>query len=211
MKELKFTLLSDGSSDQALLPVLNWLLIKNGVRCAIQSEWADLRRLSHPPTRLQDKIQKSLDFYPCDLLFVHRDAEKAAYMQRIDEIKQSLEQIAPHPPIICVVPVRMQEAWLLFDETAIRRAAGNPNGACVLNLPPIDKLETLPDPKDILHSKILEATELSSHRRKKFRVSVSVRRVSEFIDDFSPLEKLSAFKMLDDDTSRVVKEQHWDT
>jgi hypothetical protein len=36
---------------------------------------------------------------------------------------------------ICVIPVRMQEAWLLFDETAIKFAAGNRTYPKSLNLP----------------------------------------------------------------------------
>jgi hypothetical protein len=46
MRELRYTLVSDGASDQVLLPILTWLLRANGVRCAIQPEWAD-----HKPAR----------------------------------------------------------------------------------------------------------------------------------------------------------------
>ncbi|MEH2437636.1 MAG: hypothetical protein V7K25_25980 [Nostoc sp.] len=42
MKELCYTLLSDGSSDKALMPILTWLLREHQVECAIQSNWADL-------------------------------------------------------------------------------------------------------------------------------------------------------------------------
>jgi hypothetical protein len=38
-------------------------------------------------------------------------------------------------PVVCVVPVRMMEAWLLIDEMAIRRVAGNPNGRIPIELP----------------------------------------------------------------------------
>ena len=43
MDELRYTLVAEGGSDRALLPVLDWLLIENGVRCPIQAAWADLR------------------------------------------------------------------------------------------------------------------------------------------------------------------------
>lgn len=76
MNQLRYTLLSDGSSDKALLPILTWLLRFHHVDCAIQSEWADLRRLPNPPRNLSEEIERSLELYPCDLLFVHRDAEK---------------------------------------------------------------------------------------------------------------------------------------
>ena len=52
MDALRYTLLSDGSSDQALMPILTWLLREQGVYGAIQPEWADLRRLPRPPSAL---------------------------------------------------------------------------------------------------------------------------------------------------------------
>jgi hypothetical protein len=45
MREISYTLLCDGSSDKALLPILTWLLRTHQVKCAIQANWADLRRL----------------------------------------------------------------------------------------------------------------------------------------------------------------------
>jgi hypothetical protein len=68
MKELCYTLLSDGSSDKALMPMLTWLLREHQVECAIQSTWADLRRLPKPPKTLLPRIISGLDLYPCDSL-----------------------------------------------------------------------------------------------------------------------------------------------
>lgn len=48
MEELRYTLVAEGGSDRALLPVLDWLLIENGVRCPIQAAWADLGILPLP-------------------------------------------------------------------------------------------------------------------------------------------------------------------
>ncbi|MEQ9550984.1 MAG: hypothetical protein RIM23_15410 [Coleofasciculus sp. G3-WIS-01] len=125
MKELRYTLLSDGSSDKALLPILTWLLRLHGVECAIQSQWADFRRLPQQPLNHSERIKFSFNLYPCDLLFVHRDAEKEPREKRVAEIQKSVEGIreSVSVPIICVVPVRMTEAWLLFDKAAIRKAA----------------------------------------------------------------------------------------
>jgi hypothetical protein len=136
MRELRYTLLSDGSSDRALLPVLTWLLHEHTFEFAIQSEWADLRRLPSVPRTLANRIQKSIELYPCDLLFVHRDAEREPHEVRRNEIRQAIEVVSTlivPPPIICVIPIRMQEAWLLFDELALRRAAGNPHGRMPCN------------------------------------------------------------------------------
>ncbi len=58
LDELRYTLVAEGSSDAALLPILDWLLIQNGVSCPIQSAFADLRALPLPDgIRLSDKIR----------------------------------------------------------------------------------------------------------------------------------------------------------
>jgi hypothetical protein len=214
MKELRYTLLTDGSSDRALLPLLTWLLRKHGVTFPIQSEWADLRRLPRPPKELSERIKWSLDLYPCDLLFVHRDAETAPLASRIEEIHKALELLADtihwsRNLTVCVIPVRMQEAWLLLDETAIRAAAGNPNGRRPLELPPVKDLEQLPDPKMVLFNLLRQASELHGRRLKSFRVSRRVQRVAEFINDFTPLRALSAFVALEEEIEQVVKMRGW--
>ena len=212
MDELRYTLLSDGSADQALMPILTWLLREQGIYGAIQPEWADLRRLPRPPRTLSERISSSLDLYPCDVLFVHRDSEGVLPLVRTTEIQQALAtaaQRAQLPPTVCVVPVRMQEAWLLFNETAIRCAAGNPNGPVPLALPPLKTLAQLPDAKDVLYDALREASGLTGRRRKKFPVHTRVRRVTEFIDDFSPLRILGAFCQLEADVSQVVNAHGW--
>ncbi|BAY27949.1 hypothetical protein NIES2100_77760 [Calothrix sp. NIES-2100] len=213
MKELCYTLLSDGSSDKALIPILTWLLQENQIECAIQSNWADLRRLSKPPKTLSARIISSLDFYPCDLLFIHRDAEKELPEKRIAEIREAVEETViktvTMPPHICVIPVRMQEAWLLFDEAALRMAAGNPHGRQPLQLPDLDRLEKLPDPKDTLHGLLSQASGLTGRRLKQFSANERVHRLSEIINDFSPLRALSAFQVLETEIQQVVKTQGW--
>ncbi|MBI1882180.1 MAG: hypothetical protein HYR94_28740 [Chloroflexi bacterium] len=212
MKELRYTLICDGSSDVALLPLLTWLLREHHVECAIQPEWADLRRLPKPPRGLANKIKQGLDLFPCDLLFVHRDAEREPREVRVAEIRKAVAEtvkFAPIPPQVCVVPVRMQEAWLLFDEAALRRAAGNPNGKQPLQFPTIAKWEQLPDPKNVLYDLLREASGLHGSRRKKFRVDVGARRVAEFISDFAPLRILPAFNALETDLENLITAQGW--
>jgi hypothetical protein len=212
MKELRYTLLSDGSSDSALIPVLTWLLQAHLVDCAIQHEWADLRRV---PKSLKDtfskRIQLAVELYPCELLFIHRDAEKEPRQKRVDEIRKAKEEAGESVsvPTVCVVPVRMTEAWLLFDETALRRAAANPNGKHSLQLPDLTKLEDKPDPKELLYKLLGKASGLGSHRRKKLRVEELVHRVAEFIDDFASLRAMPAFKALEDELKQVIQEQDW--
>lgn len=208
LQELRYTLLSDGVSDQALLPLLTWLLRQQQVNCPIQPEWADLRWLRHPPKTLANRIRTSLDLFPCDLLFVHRDAESGPREKRVTEINTALAELkqATVSAVVCVVPVRMQEAWLLFDEPALRRAAGNPSGKQRLTLPPLGKLESLPDPKSLLHELLREASGLQGRRRKQFPASTNARRVAEFTQDFAPLRALPAFSALETDVAAIVEQ-----
>jgi len=145
-------------------------------------------------------------------LFVHRDAENEPYKIRIAEIEKAIQEVRTSLavfPMVCVVPVRMQEAWLLFDEKAIRRAAGNPLGRQSLQFPPIAKLEQLPDPKNILHELLREASGLKGRRRKRIPTNKHARRVAEFIEDFSALRTLSAFKALEIDIQIMIEQQKW--
>lgn len=213
MRELRYTLVTDGSSDIALVPILTWLLRENGVVYAIQSTWADLSRIPHRKRRrLEDKIRWSLELYPCDLLFVHRDAEREPRENRVNEIATAIQSVLISvPPRICVVPVRMQEAWLLFDEPAINRAAGNSSNRQSLSLPPINRLETLPDPKTELYERLRQASNLRGRRLGGFPVSEYARDVSEFIQDFSALRALSAFAALESELQQIIMQQGWNT
>lgn len=200
--------MTDGSSDVALRPILTWLLRTNGVSIAIQSTWADLRRFPfEQKLSLPRKIQYSLEYYPCDLLLVHRDAERESREKRVAEIHAAIQEIhlpTHQLPIICVIPVRMQEAWLLFDEAAIRWAAGNFHGRYALNLPKIRELENIPNPKELLYQLLRQASGLQGRRLKSFPVQQRVHRVVEYIDDFSPLRTLPAFLALEQDVQEVV-------
>ncbi len=210
--ELNFTLLSDGSSDRALLPILTWLLKEQHVMIGINPQWADLRRVPKPPKTLAERIVRAVDLYPCDLLFIHRDAEREGREKRVGEIEAALLEAHKQvevSPVICVVPVRMGEAWLLFNEKAIRRAAGNPNSQVPLDLPRLMRLEDLPDPKADLYNLICLASGLRGRRLKKLNVRQSAVRVAEYIEDFSPLRTLPAFKALERDLEEVVEQNRW--
>jgi len=212
MDRLRYTLLSDGSSNRALLPIITWLLQQHLQRVAIQREWADLRILRNPPPRsnIPDRIRLSIDLYPCDLLFIHRDAEGSSPEQRICEINEAVQTarnnnyISSTFPVVPIVPVRMLEAWLLFDLNAIRMAAGNPNGTQSLALPSLSNLENIPDPKGSLHKMLRDASELHGRRLRRFNSDSALLRIPELIDDFGQLRKLTAFQKLEDDIRQTI-------
>ena len=209
---LRFTLVSEGSSDRALLPILRWLLIDNGIDQPIQEEWADLRRLPNPPRNLAERIRYASELYPCDLLFIHRDGDKFSYDQRREEIQMAINRIPPplRPPYVCVIPIRMQEAWLLIEEQAIRHAAGNPNGKVALQLPLIKNIETDPNPKQTLYNLLEQASELSGRRLKQFRAQQKTFQIALTISNFSVLRNLSAFQRLENELqSFVCSNRNW--
>lgn len=203
MEGLRFTLVADGSSDRALLPVLTWLLHQHCEGIPIQPEFSDLRRLRNPPRDLFQRIDKSMELYPCDLLFVHRDAEGELVEKRQEEIREALERSERGKtlPVVCVVPVRMQEAWLLIDESALKRAAGNPASRRKLPMPPVRRLEELPDPKRVLHDLLRKASDRQGPRQlRRFNRDLGrcVQLVAEHIGDFGLLRGLAAFRELED-------------
>ncbi len=211
MQELRYTLVADGSSDRALLPILTWLLRQYCGAIPIQAEFADLRRLSPSPRKLSERIDRGVELYPCDLLFVHRDAESDSIEEREAEICRALAEssVEGSVRVVCVVPVRMQEAWLLINEAALRRAAGNPNGTQPLDMPDVTRLEELADPKKRIRELLSQASGLQGRRLKHFNWRSSVHRVAEMIDDFSVLYRLAAFQWLATAVNRIATAEEW--
>ena len=211
MKTIRYALVSDGSSDRMLMPILDWLLQRHCPEFAVQPEWADLARLPRLPRTLTEKVESALDLcHPCDLLFIHRDAERENPETRYVEISSALERVAT-PPVVCVIPVKMQEAWLLFDEVAIRKAAGNPSGRTRLELPALVSVERLPNPKQVLFDLLSQASEFSGTRLKRFKRDQyrTVHLVSKNIDDFSPLFVVPAFQRLEQELLTAIRQQGW--
>jgi hypothetical protein len=200
---IQYTLLSEGSSDQALLPILSFVLRERGAE-TVEPQWADIGRLREPPQTLPDKIRTAVDLYPCDLLFVHRDADRVGHDSRKEEITRGLDEAEIDVASVCVVPVRMTETWLLIDEHAIRAAAGQPRGRAVLSIPQLRRLEEEAYPKAALHQALRDASELRGRRLRDFPVKQRVRRVAELIGDYGALRGLSAFRALEQEVRTAL-------
>ena len=142
------------------------------------------------------------------MLFVHRDAEHNTRDRRVFEIERAAEEARASVRYLPLVPVRMTEAWLLIDASAIRRAADNPNGKVSLDLPLTAKLEQVPDPKKVLDRALVVASEKSGRRLKRFERDLSFRRqrVAALIDDFSPLRELDAFRAFEKATRLLLRD-----
>jgi len=189
---LKFLLISDGSSDSALIPIIKFALKTKFKGDDFIGERADLYRVPNPPKSLRDKILLGKELYNPDLILVHRDCEKDTVQKRHDEIDEAIIDLEIEN-IIKIVPLRMTEAWLMIDEMAIRLAVNNPNGNVRLMLPPINKLEGIVDPKQSLETLLKIASELKGRRLDSLNTRQAIHYVADHIKDFSSLNKLSSF------------------
>jgi hypothetical protein len=210
MRAKRYTLLADGRSDANLMPLIDWVLKEAAGIELSTGVSAELWRLPSPPVSLAARILEAVNQNPCDFLFVHRDAEKQPAVDRHREICAACEgvlQAGVNLPVVAVVPVRMLEAWLIFDQTAIRKAAGNPNGTLSLNLPHLTRLEDRPDPKKELDDALRRASELSGRRLKKFNRKQAFWRIVDFIDDYAPLRNLSAFQTFENSVKKMAQNQ----
>lgn len=191
MSRLCFTLCAEGSTDEMLLPVVQWALSRATGATVVE-------QLSTRTGPLERRIDVALDsFVECDLLLVHRDTETAeAFPLRVAEIDHALTAVRRRrkgvPPVVRVIPALESEAWLLFNEAAIRRAAGRANGKAPLRIParPADQIT---DPKSVLRDALLHASEARGRERDRFRRTCRPVLVAREIDDFAPLRQLPAF------------------
>ena len=103
----------------------------------------------------------------------------------------------------------MQEAWLLIDEAALRRAAGDPNGTQPLAMPDVQRLEELADPKQLICELLSQASGLQGRRLERFNWRSSAHRVAEMISDFGILYRLAAFRRLAAEVERVATAGQW--
>jgi hypothetical protein len=187
MERFAATLIAEGSSDQALVPLVEFVLDAHCDVPHVTTFAGDL-----PSGSLHERIERALTLYPCHLLFVHRDADREGVALREDEIRAAALR-ARAPATVCVIPVRMTEAWLLADHVAIRRAAGNTSGMANLGIPPTARLEAHADPKGVLFAALEKASGLGPHRLRRFDRYQARRQVSGFMDDPSVLRALPSF------------------
>jgi hypothetical protein len=188
MKTLTATLVADGTSDRMLLPIIQFLL----------DEWSPVphRTLFAEGLHigpLSVRLPRALQLYPCDLLFIHRDAEAAPSKDRQQEIEKAAAQLANPPTHICLIPIRMTESWLLLDQQAIRTAAGNPRGTAPLELPSSKTIERLADPKTRLFDALNAATDNTGRRKRQFKPEAARHRVAELMN-LASLRQLPSFE-----------------
>lgn len=205
MNELKYTLISDGSSDCTLLSIIKWTFDTNYPQLPTKGCWADFR--GRNVNSIPQKLKLAQQLYPFDILFYHRDAESCNIQileQRTQEIHTGINNIDLVRKTVCMIPIKMMETWLLFDSEAIKKASGNRNYKQNISLPAINKLETVKQPKDELHHLLKEISGLKGRNLDKFNPHAAIHRVAEYINDFSPLRQLASFQRFEKELKTVV-------
>lgn len=165
---LRGLFVSEGPSDEPIAEIVEDLFSVAGVRL----------NLSRPDySRLEAKVAKDVSSRVLagvellgqlpDVVVAHRDADNVGASARRAEILEAVAGVDSSMYGIPVVPVRMTEAWLLLDEPALRRVAGNPNGRIRLELPSVREAERVADPKALLREKLVVAADASGRQRKR--------------------------------------------
>jgi len=184
-RTLSVALIGDGKTDEMLWPIVRWSLQdRYGDELPLRFTGFVNRAARRPRIAVDEVIRR---FAP-ELIVFHRDAEGQDPQIRREEIPDLVD-------VVPVVPVRMTEAWLLIDAAAIANAADNPNFSG-LKMPELDRLEHIPDPKSVLESLLVQASDLAGpRRRKRFSRDLTARvgAVADYIESYAPLRALSAF------------------
>jgi len=169
---IRFILLCEGGSDRALTRHLEELLVSCGAPAAVGIAIAlsTVRDPGGGGSMLERKMGAVLAAETeYDLLFVHRDAAAAGPEARAKEIAEASANLALNVSRVPIVPVRTTEAWILLDEAAIRRVAGNPRGKQPLDLPKPSNVEHLANPKGALAMALAAASGCRGNRLRKFK------------------------------------------
>ncbi|MDQ3578406.1 MAG: hypothetical protein M3443_12590 [Actinomycetota bacterium] len=193
---LRVLFLGEGISDSGIVPQIEDIAARLVIDIYVTDP--DLGRLRTPPGRaVVDKLRAvSGEGVVFDLIVVHRDADRDGRGARLDEISRAFEPVLPAARYVAVVPVRMTEAWLLTDEQELRHVAGNPKGKMPLNLPAVSKIESIPDPKQLLKDTLGVASGLSGRKLHKFhnRFSQHRKQLLERLDPAGNVTEVESWK-----------------
>jgi hypothetical protein len=190
MSPLRITLSADGGSDKMLVSVIEW------ITATYEAIAFNRTAFIGSTSALINRIEQALEKEPCDILIIHRDAENENFDIRENEIAVAADSLNLSTAHVCLIPVKMTEAWFLHSEVAIRLAVGNPNSATPLNLPSIKNTQTC-DAKETLRQALIAAGELSGRRLRKFNFHECRHSVARYIDDFSALRALPSFALFE--------------
>lgn len=215
MPQLLFTLVGEGPTDDALMPIIEWTLANPDLGLLPAVEFVP--RFVGPDqlpgsSDVVERAVASLIGFPCDLLFIHHDADGPSPSLWVERIRAAVMDIRRRghevPASIPIVPVRETEAWLLTDESAIRRVAGKPHGTTHLGLPRMHEIESCLDPKSRWKQALERASGLSGRRLRSLD-GIRPFDVASVVPSFVGLRQLPAFRAFEADVRQVVRDQRW--
>ncbi len=173
---VEFVLISEGSSDNGLIPHLEAVCLYAGADEA-RGIALERQRLPLVGSKVVDKIRAAMILAPqANLFLIHRDADSPDPRRRHAEIEQAVEECYLQKPWVAVVPIQETEAWLLLDEPAVRRIAGKPNGTHPLGLPTAATVESMASPKECLQQAIFDANPVTGRKHKNLKRDFPMHR-----------------------------------
>jgi Domain of unknown function (DUF4276) len=190
VRDVQFTLVREGNSDDGLTYLIRALLARAGVPGVIGAA-------RNYKGTTKEKLQQVLAENPVpDLIFVHRDSDAPDAAERRDEIALAATELGSLDKVVAVVPVQETEAWLLTDESAIRSVVGRPGGKAALGLPAVRCIEDVPNPKEMLESACKIACEKRGARLKAVNRQFPRYRATllERLDIDGPVNELSSWQ-----------------
>lgn len=72
-----------------------------------------------------------------------------------------------------------------------------------MHFPPLGRLESIPDPKELLENLLTNASGLTNRRKKKFNHAAARARIPDFLEDWERLLCLPSAKRLDDEIAAL--------
>ncbi|MEU4351757.1 hypothetical protein [Streptomyces sp. NPDC023838] len=205
--------LCEGSSDTGLRFHIETIAADMGREILVTVP--ELDRLPNKPGHsVEDKLraaqQLSDSGHVYDLVVIHRDSDREPPDRRRTEIAEAVAAVSPGVAHVPVIPVRMLEAWLLLDQSAIREVAGNPNGKVALNLPKPARAESVADPKAMLKQAIATASEERGRGLQKLqaRFSANRARLLQMLDREGPIKQLASWQSFADDLRDALGNSH---
>ncbi|MBF8792230.1 DUF4276 family protein [Pseudomonas monteilii] len=197
--KINFVLIGEGSSDLRLVEHIESILVGEGFT-EVNGEAPDFSVFKNKiGCSVGEKLQAIVSHYPsADVIFVHRDADRAGIDERVREIFEAIPNCIRHHKVIPVVPVTMLETWLLADAEAIKRVAGNRGYRGDLpNVPALRALENVRDPKALLLQTLCEVSGTTGARLTKFkkRFGEMRARLTFDLDPDGPVSDLESYKV----------------
>ncbi|MCQ4261161.1 DUF4276 family protein [Stutzerimonas stutzeri] len=195
---INFLLIGEGTSDLRLIDHIESIFINEGFT-EVSGEAPDLGRFTPPAGRdTKSKIGCLLKHFPnFDAIFIHRDADNSGAAAREREIADAAAELISLDKVIPVIPVTMLETWLLADIDILKRVAGNLNYKGIPNnLPPINRLESVKDSKQLLLDTLCTLSETQGARLQKFkkRFPEMRARLTYDLDPNGPINELSSYR-----------------